>query len=67
MWWINRTDVLWARMEIMRKQIDQLMKERQDRLCVEGKHLPGELNGERPGDYWVRCPHCWKEIGREKK
>lgn len=65
--WGNRTSILAARLEIMRKQLDELLKERQDRLCTEGKHLCGEMKGDEKYGYWVRCPHCWKDIGRNKK
>lgn len=65
--WGNRAKVLEARLEIMRKQLDELLNERQNRLCAEGKHLAGELRGDEPGHYWVKCPHCWKDLTREKK
>lgn len=48
------------------ERLDTLERERQDRLCKEGKHLEPEKRSYN-GSYWLACPNCRKDMSEIKK
>ncbi len=52
----------------LERKIMILEDEKQKRDCKENKHMPGQLmESGNIGEYYVRCPACWKNLTERLK